>query len=313
MDVYNLINSKTISKYCRKIKHQFNTLETGVLIHRCKTISIDKKIEYYNEIINNPALYPDMAVPKQRLKKQEVNAIDLIQIEVDMLNFSIELFHKPDKDAVFILEVLSFSEQSGRGEWRNQNPIFKTLHDINNYIEKEIIIEDYYIGYRIRKKYLNKNYEHIALTYRRNDKNDFELFNTENTTPWKHANDIMDVEYYGLHFIWINIPNPFKKGDIITTDGKIAVVTWLCNKDPKYIERVITSGFGDSSDMCCSGYYYCECAEKIVLDHLGVYDEFEYYTDELKGFDRIFKAISSLTKQKIDIDLFFLQKILKTI
>ena len=62
MDIYNLINSKSISKYCRKRKHKFNTLGTGVLIYRCKTITIEKKIEYYNEVINNPTLYPNMVV-----------------------------------------------------------------------------------------------------------------------------------------------------------------------------------------------------------------------------------------------------------
>ena len=59
MDIYNLINSKTISDYCRKIKYELNTEEIAVLIFRNNTMSIDEKINAYDEIIKN---YPDMEV-----------------------------------------------------------------------------------------------------------------------------------------------------------------------------------------------------------------------------------------------------------
>ena len=59
MDIYNLINSKAISEHCRKIEHKFNTEEIAVLIYRNKNLSIEEKINYYNELINN---YEDCAV-----------------------------------------------------------------------------------------------------------------------------------------------------------------------------------------------------------------------------------------------------------
>ena len=52
-------NTKDIGKHCEKIKHQFNTIETAVIINRCKKIDIDKKIDLYKDILDN---YPDMEI-----------------------------------------------------------------------------------------------------------------------------------------------------------------------------------------------------------------------------------------------------------
>lgn len=38
MEEYNLINSKDVGKHCEKIRYQFNTIETAVIINRCKKI-----------------------------------------------------------------------------------------------------------------------------------------------------------------------------------------------------------------------------------------------------------------------------------
>ncbi len=57
MDVYNLINSNAISKHCRELKYEFNTLEIAVLIYRNRSMSIAEKISAYNELIEN---YEDM-------------------------------------------------------------------------------------------------------------------------------------------------------------------------------------------------------------------------------------------------------------
>ena len=56
---YNLINSKAISNYCRKIMYQFNTEELAVLVYRNKKMDIFEKISKYQDLIDN---YPDMEV-----------------------------------------------------------------------------------------------------------------------------------------------------------------------------------------------------------------------------------------------------------
>ena len=58
-DNYDLINSKAIGNYCRKIKYQFNTEELAVLVYRNNEMNIEEKITKYQDLIDN---YPDMEV-----------------------------------------------------------------------------------------------------------------------------------------------------------------------------------------------------------------------------------------------------------
>ena len=44
LDDYDLINSKAISDYCRKIKYQFNTEELAVLVYRNRKMDIKEKV-----------------------------------------------------------------------------------------------------------------------------------------------------------------------------------------------------------------------------------------------------------------------------
>ena len=66
MDIYNLINSKSIQEYCRKIGHRFNTEELAVLIYRNKKMSVEEKIKAYQELIEK---YEDMEVI-ERIKRE---------------------------------------------------------------------------------------------------------------------------------------------------------------------------------------------------------------------------------------------------
>ena len=305
MDIYNLINSKTISKYCRKIKHQFNTLETSILICRCKTITIEKKIAYYNEMINNPTLYPNMEVNNQ-LHIADTTAIDLIKREVDMLNFSLDMFHKPDENAVFALRT-SYSGQFVENEKWKEDRIFKTLHDVSDYIEKKVVTDKNNKAYKISKKHLNTDYKYVSLTYRRNNASNFELFDIDNNTHWEYGHEDIDCIYWdGIGSLWLNVPTPFKKGDIITNGERKAVIDWVCNKDAEYVQHV-EAGNGDSSDMqyhCYIINYYGGDKRRVYLENMFDYDEFEYCTEELKGFDRVLKTISSLITNKIKVNLF---------
>ena len=82
VDEYDLINSLSIGKYCRKIKHEFNTEELVVLIFRNKRMSIDEKISKYEELIKN---YPDMEVIERINCKHHDSVKELIKGEIERL------------------------------------------------------------------------------------------------------------------------------------------------------------------------------------------------------------------------------------
>ena len=290
IDPYKLINSKSIAAHCRNIKHQFNTLEIGVLIHRCKHISIDKKIEFYNEILNHPELYPDEEVPC-RCIEYGITALDLIKMEINILQFSLNLFNKPERNAVFTLEgYFGYSSYQGGKIWADDGIVFKTLKNVHDYVEEEIITNNYYVHrkYIIKKKYLN-NDKFIALKYKKNDANSFELFDINDYSIQKPYNN----SKRRIGECCIKIPTPFKEGDIVTDGKKVGVLHSL------YSELK-----SDDSDMISYCFFYHKQRKRIDCDEFALYDELEYYTEELNGYERILKAISScVTKKLIYYDL----------
>lgn len=72
----------------------------------------------------------------------------------------------------------------------------------------------------------------------------------------------------------------------------------------KGLDELLAAGNYDSSDMVGYGYFINENSKEVIFDNKWNYDSFEYFKGKLKGKYRILKAISSLMKNKIGIDLF---------
>ena len=98
-DNYDLINSKAIGDYCRKIKYQFNTEELAVLVFRNKEMSINEKIEKYQDLIDN---YPDMEVI-ERINCNHYDSVKtMIKNEINRNKKIYEKFIKDDDKCSYI-------------------------------------------------------------------------------------------------------------------------------------------------------------------------------------------------------------------
>lgn len=296
-DEYDLINSKVISEYCRSIKHKFNTEELAVLVYRNKRMTIEEKIKKYTDLINN---YPDMEVIERINCKHYDNAKIMIKEEIQRLNNVYKELTKDDSDSICVWT--EYDKSTLRYSYSNDimhtfRTYKETFEDIQNYIKEN----DDTLSFKITKKYFNKNEEIYARYIVENKK--IKLINIENST------DILDIDQ-----IFLNIPTPFKKGDILVSKSRsmfnygdysdIFVLDYLCTwRDG--LEELLTKGNYDSSDMIGYGYYlYGENSTELVLDSKWDYDSFEYYDKDLQGNERILKGISSLIKNEIGIDTF---------
>ena len=72
----------------------------------------------------------------------------------------------------------------------------------------------------------------------------------------------------------------------------------------KDLDKLLANGNHDSSDMIGYGYFLIDDSSEVVFDHKWNYDSFEYFNGKLNGKYRILKAISSLMKNKISLELF---------
>lgn len=299
-DVYDLINSKTIGNYCRKIQHKFNTEEIAVLIFRNRTMSINEKIKAYKNLIEN---YPDMEVIERINCKHYDSVKEMIQREIDRLKTLNEILQKQDDK--YIYTYIEFNKTTKKYDFNNVlNNIRKTFNEVEKNIKEYIEEYNDTLSYKIIKKSLKQeNYKIIA---------EYVVINKKGILI-----NIYDTKemYLDIDNIFINIPTPFKKGDILVSwhntpfrEGvlpnkqEIFVLNYLCTWNEK-INESLKKGNYDSSDMIGSGYFLND-SQQLILEEQWCYDSFEYYNDELKGMQKILKAVSNLLKEKIEIEEF---------
>ena len=302
MDIYNLINSKAISEHCRKIQHQFNTEELAVLIYRNKRMSVDEKISAYQELITD---YPDMEVIERINCKHYDSVKDMIQGEIQRVRNLRQEMQQADENMIYTYEICYRNSYLHRFE--ESNNLYKTYDDVCMALYQELK-ED--TDNEILKIQL------IKRTLDRNGRRIIEKYNIENK-QLKLINIYSTDEYLDLDGICLNIPTPFKKGDLLTAPSRtifnaevdveggktVFVLEWLCNWNEKF-QKILDKGNHDSSDMNGCGYYINKYGD-VYYDHIFDYDRFEYFDGELKGNARILKAMSSLMQNKISFNLFF--------
>ncbi len=305
MDIYNLINSKAISEHCRKIQHQFNTEELAVLIYRNKRMSIDEKISAYQELISD---YEDMEVIERINCKHYDSVKDMIKGEIQRLGTLREKLEKQESNVIYTYNSFwdnGYHIIKGKDEYRDVYTNFKEVKDL---INEDIKGDDNneLLSFRITKRPLIKEKEYeIVAEYLITKNKELKMVNI-----YDFKGDWLDISN-----ICLNIPTPFKKGDLLVSNSKTPfgegyvlnydkypfVLHWLCTWRDNF-QQILDKGNHDSSDMQGTGYYISD--NEIILEHNHDYDSWEYYEGELKGTERILKGISSLIQNKINIETF---------
>ncbi len=296
LDDYDLINSKAIRNYCRKIKYQFNTEELAVLVYRNKTMNIEEKIAKYQDLINN---YPDMEVIERINCNHYGSVKTLIQNEIDRIKSLYDDFVKEEKNCIYAWDEYNRSTKSYSRTNDVINNLKSTYKEVYTEVRDYINEYDDTISFNITKKYLDKDGS-ICANYIVIDKNP-KLVEIN-----REYEDLPDIEG-----IFVNIPVPFKKGDVLVnkilpdlSEKHIFVLNSLTVWNKRMLENFFTRNL-DTSDMSGNGYYLDDVTHQVILDHVLDYDAFEFYDGELEGENRILKLISSFLKGKIDnLELF---------
>jgi hypothetical protein len=115
-----------------------------------------------------------------------------------------------------------------------------------------------------------------------------------------------DIAVYFEQLFYIDIPVPFKRGDILTAryglkdDAIVFVLDWLDRYDQERLVRRLSGEFGDGTDMIGWGLFVDD--DGILYgDHAMSYDYFEYYRGKLEDKERILHYVSLFLKDEIDL------------
>jgi len=309
MDTYNLINSKAIQEHCRKINHQFNTLELAVLIYRNKRMSINEKISAYKELITD---YPDMKLIKKYRPENYDTVKEMVQGEIERIENLVNILKTDEQDVIYTYNyycknIYDNGIIEGKNEYRD---VYKTLKEVKDVIQKDIEEDEEkeILSFAIRKRKISntKNEYEIRAEYLLDENRNLKLVNIYD----------FESEYLDISMICLNIPTPFKEGDLLisTSDTPFSEGYVLDNKRFTFVldnlitwrdnfQEALDRGSYDSSDMEGTGYSVTD-EGRLYLDNIFDYDGWEFFDGELKGNERILRAVSNLIKGEISIDLF---------
>jgi len=280
VDIYSFISSPVVAEHCKKIEHIFNPLETAVVI-AISTRGIEEKHNAYREIISE---LHDMPIPESFNFRAKESLHDFLRELIAWEEKQVSWFYSTDEKSLY--RPTSWPSSISES---NLNRCFSTCDKALAAFEP--ITWDFrtnaasrFIG--ITKEFIDENYN-IGAHF--NDKKKLFRFYLCGDLP-----SIDDCPGY-LDLIFIHMPVPFEKGDILMlNNGRPGVLVDLPHFGDDY-KNFFTHEYIDGSDMATFHFYIDENGN-LTHDHDPFY-ELQYYNAELlHGQELFLKYLSSCIK-----------------
>ncbi len=295
MDIYSYFNSKTVGEYCRSIGYGFNTYETAFIINDCRSISIDKKVELFSEVMRTMPDYKDERIKRDCGNESLFYVLKNSIIHDDYIH-ALSFFKKEGNGLVYHFGYYSNDCESSfddKALYSSYDKALSALKDDINDREDEKVYGFY-------------------ITARKPDSDKYiQAFLTDELEINRIRHNFSDQSML-FECKWVYIPTPFKNGDILIPTAEYRgygpmVLNGICyaDKDEKWLENARAEY--DSSDMTAYGYWlgkdgylYDECVHD--------YHNLEYFTGEFctctphtcRFTDyRLLKAVSASMKGEI--------------
>lgn len=310
MNAIDFINSKDIREYLEKIEYKFTPLQSTYIID-CSKKPLTEKHEAFRELIANT---DDCEIKERRNFESFKSLHKFLEAYIEHQECLTKALYEEEPGSVYC-----YAYVDRRGYFRDYdvyncyNACFDDAkHLLMSENEKAEEITKFYIHKKVFKSQFAEAADVIEAEYNSgfelvNIKLNFDADKEKYKCPWKN--------YNLFEYLWVNIPVPFKKGDIIinrydrVSENEPMVYTGLITdykrteSDEKHESRIRRyEDEGDETDMC---YYAISVNDTLNVwdDHHTSYLNIEYYNEELTGRYRMLKPISSYMKEEISMDL----------
>lgn len=304
-NVFEYFNSKDIADHCKNIGHTFTAIETAYLIWYSDHHTIAQKHNAWKHIIET---MPDEKIT-QFGSSPSTMLHEFLQEYMDTEQAFVDDFTITKQGYIYSYEVRYREgvEHHGDGYFFDnfESAVGAAKEDIEE--EKGRIVE-----VRIIRRVLNSSHKDY-------DFGKEELTFTPKMEPLRIDEADVDGKYqilgscYGFYDMWVEIPTPFQKGDIVcmhSTYGEKTepmAVSWI----PYWTENELGHDYtnvvnrlrkwGDWSDMQASYWWFDEKGD-LFADHGPEYLLLEFYCSRLEGRNKFLVALKNYLQKKIYID-----------
>lgn len=318
---YWLIPSQNIREHLQKIEYKFSALEVAFLLWNNKNITISQKHGYWNTLTKE---MPDEEI-KRRINTDPYPSLhDYLRAYKETQNALLAEFYD-EKNAVYSYRFYC----EGDNDWcENYKTVYPTYNAAYSALKEDFDLP--IVKVEIKKQRLDEPKRIITVMMTKDEKpTDIDVLGAT-----KQESDILYGVFEGL---WLDIPLPFKRGDILqakrsyydceTEDSKPFVLESCHNWSAKeYKENGVLLSRerarnidwsvyrhrknGDISDTFPCGYAlsdgFVRGANKLYRHVLDGTDflSLEYYKGELTGANRLLSLLSKRMKNEIDDEVF---------
>ena len=308
IDIYDYFNSPDVVAHCRSIGYTFNAFECAVIINQCYIKTFEEKLAAYRTIINE---YPDMEVPVTHMHEKHTESFHKsLGLIIDAEDRSLKKFMEAEPGAIY--QVKLNHKNNSHDSYETQ--VFSTYEKAREYLLETKKLSD---ESEAQHKDSRGDVTNMVITKRLVDGEDTmfyaklsalgEIVNLDNYTK-----DVWDKNPTLLLDCYINVPVPFKKGDLVEINdevgymGSLFVLQTLSCDSEHHENRVM---YNDTSDMTAYVHYLSD--GQLHCEHVHFYPNLRYCRRELTGEERILKFVSLYMQEKICIcELLGIQKFL---
>lgn len=323
MNIYKYIRSKDVREYNEKIGHKFTATESAFLVWLNYEITLKEKHDAWQEIMRE---MPDEEVSERPNADYALSLFALLNKFIEADNRLIDEFYKKDERTVYSYRYickgdLSFGEDFGR--------IYSDLGYIQGELRKDSDLGIICVEYT--KKYISSHYRKITL------KTDGSGNVTSVDGDFIQGIDLSLKKDEFFEGLWIDVPTPFRKGDIVCSrktpfgyniysDSKPFVLLSLANwsakdaeergeklneKDKAWKDKHLKylKEYGDITDMTACGYflssdYNDRFTGEFYNEVMHDYVDLEYYRGNFNGGERVLLPIKHFLGGDIDEETF---------
>lgn len=319
MDIYQFIDSKDIREHCRKLGHQFNTVESAYLVWQGDwRHTLKEKHIAWQEIIDT---MPDMTL--KRHGKNWGSVHQCIKQYMEIEDKMVDVFYRTGSNIRF---------EGGEG----------ALSDIDTYYDS---VDEFIAAEKALNKDYNESQDETAAEIRAMDKfalkradergmksiptfsivqnmedgynqaifhdESYELIGLDivDSSLLEYITEA-EADFYVNFFaqMWFYVPTPFEKGDLVTTsnNSRPHVLEELCfwknTPEQKKAFRSLEKE-GESEDFNCGLITFAQGGKDIQFEYYTSCLSLEYYHGKLRQGEKVFTAISNYMKGEMDVTL----------
>ena len=301
MDIYSFFNSKDVAAHCRNIGKTWNTFEMAAIIMHSKRATAEK-LAAWRELIEN---YPDAPIPldNKRILSDSVHAA--LAKEIDIKERELALFKKVQADAFYKFDVRLENRQHISGT--NFSCYEDALAAAKVMLEEQV--DEFAKAVICVEKIFKESEGAVDSSACFEHSGKMISWGCCCETPSDMKRLFPDIEFSDKEVRvfddaelapYVEIPLPFKHGDILTINNVIFVLEGDSSIDKEKLDKELEllSILNFMRDF--RGFFVNENG-LLYNDHVLGLESCEYYRDKLEGNNQLLHYLSLYLKGEIDI------------